>query len=111
MAAAGLGVSSDSEPEAASYQETADSRVDTTDGHPQADLDSEDDVLERMMQAAHIHQGVASHEVIIAAPLSMCQYANGAVYTLLAHLHMSSAYHLTYHQTFNISSNSQPATR
>lgn len=77
MAAAGLGGSSDSEPEAASCEEnTADSRGGATDGRPQADLDSEDDVLERMMQAAHIHQGAASHEVIITAPLPMCQYAN-----------------------------------
>lgn len=78
MAATGLGVSSDSEPEAASaHGNTADSTGGATDdGPPQADLDSEDDVLERMMQAAHIHQGAASHEVTIAAPMSMCRYAN-----------------------------------
>lgn len=77
MAAAGIDVSSDSEPEAASCEEnTADNRGGAADGHPQTELDSEDDVLQRMMQAAHIHQGAASHEVIIIAPLSVCQYAN-----------------------------------
>lgn len=68
MAAAGLDASSDSEPEAGAAPSHAGnapaSDNGATDQHSEADLDSEDDVLERMMQATNINRAAPSHEVI-----------------------------------------------
>lgn len=83
MAAAGLDATSDSEPEAGaapSHLGDAAANADgATDQCSRADPDSEDDVLQRMMQATNINRAAASHEVISCmqislVPVSICKH-------------------------------------
>ena len=84
MAAVGLDASSDSELEAGaapSQQGNAPASTDGANDQPsQADLDSEDEVLERMMQATNINRAAPSHEVMSCmqtscVPVSSCKPA------------------------------------
>ena len=68
MAAAGFDLGSESEPETGAaplQQGSADASPSAaTDDRSQADQDSEDDALERMMQSTSINQAATSREVI-----------------------------------------------
>lgn len=82
MAAAGHDASSDSDSEAAAAPSHAGNAAASVDGasdqQSQADVDSEDDVLERMMQATSINRTAASHEVIscVQITLVLCTFVS-----------------------------------